>query len=373
MPDPRLTKFAQVLVNHSCKVKKGDIVLIETFDVPLEVHLALIEEVFQAGGTPLIEMKSNRIQRALFIKGSDDLFKTSADIELHRMKKATCYIAVRGIWNDKELVDVPGEQMSKYEKLWLQPVHFEQRVPFTRWVVTRYPSPAYAQKAKMSFSAFEDFFFNACTGINYGKMSSAMDNLVALMDKTDKVHITGPGTDLHFSLKGIKAVKCAGDMNIPDGEVFTAPVRDSVNGTISYNTPSSYRGFTFEKVKLTFKEGKIVEATSNDSQRLNEIFNIDEGARYIGEFALGINPLIDIPMDEILFDEKIYGSFHFTPGNTYKECDNGNKSAIHWDLVNIQTPEYGGGEIYLDGVLVRKDGIFVLPELKGLNRENLLR
>ncbi|MBC8205504.1 MAG: aminopeptidase, partial [FCB group bacterium] len=223
-----------------------------------------------------------------------------------------------------------------------------------------------------SSEAFEDFFFNACTGLDWEKASAAMDKLAAYMDKTDRVRLLGEGTDLTFSIKGLPAIKCAGQFNIPDGEVFTAPVKDSVNGVISYNAASSYRGFTFENIRLTFKDGKITDAKANDTKRINEVFDSDEGARYVGEFAVGVHPGIDKPMDDILFDEKIGGSIHFTPGNCYHECDNGNKSAIHWDLVLIQTLEYGGGEMYFDDILVRKDGRWVVEELKGLNKENLL-
>ena len=369
MKDPRITKFAQVLVNHSTKVQKGDKVLIEVFDAPPEVTIAVIDEVFAAGGIPLLEMKNNHIQRNLYIKGNDDFFKLAADCELHRMKQMDCYIGVRGIWNDKEFVDIPSDQMSKYEKLWLQPVHFSERVPNTRWVVCRFPSPSYAQKAKMSMDAFENFFFNACCEVDYEKMAAEMEHLKVLMEKTDKVRLLGPGdTDLKFSIKGLPAIPCSGSHNIPDGEVFTAPVRDSINGVIQYNTPSSYRGFTFENIRLVFKDGKIVEATANETKRINEIFDTDEGARYVGEFALGCNPGVKQAMDETLFDEKIGGSIHFTPGNTYDDCNNGNKSSIHWDLVMIQTPEYGGGEIYFDDLLIRKDGKFVLDELKGLDK-----
>ena len=177
-----------------------------------------------------------------------------------------------------------------------------------------------------------------------------------------------------FSIKGIPAVPCAGECNIPDGEVFTAPVRESVNGTIQYNTPSPYQGTVFNNVKLEFKDGKIVNATAdNDIEKLNEIFNTDEGAKFIGEFAIGVNPLIKHPMGDILFDEKIDGSFHFTPGQAYEgEADNGNRSAIHWDLVLIQRPEYGGGSIYFDDVLIRENGRFVIKELECLNPENLI-
>jgi aminopeptidase len=154
---------------------------------------------------------------------------------------------------------------------------------------------------------------------------------------------------------------------VPDGEVYTAPVKNSVNGKITYNTPSPYQGIFHQQVSFTFKDGKIIEATSDQTDKLNEVLDTDEGARYIGEFALGLNPAIKEPMGNILFDEKIRGSLHFTPGDSYDETENGNSSSVHWDLVLIQRPEYGGGEIYFDDVLIRKDGIFVINELKGLN------
>ena len=161
-------------------------------------------------------------------------------------------------------------------------------------------------------------------------------------------------------------------MNIPDGEVYTAPVKNSVNGFITYNTPSIQSGVTYENIRLEFVKGKIVNATANDTEKLNKVLDTDEGARYIGEFAIGVNPYITTPMKDTLFDEKIKGSFHFTPGNSYDDAFNSNHSAIHWDLVCIQTPEYGGGEIWFDDCLIRKDGFFVISELEGLNPQNLL-
>ena len=227
-----------------------------------------------------------------------------------------------------------------------------------------------AQLAGMNTEEFEDFYFDVCN-LDYSKMAKAMEPLVDYMNRTDKVRITGPGTDLTFSIKDIPAVPCCGHMNIPDGEVYSAPVRESVNGKITYNTPSVLQGFTFENVCLEFENGKIVKATANDTERINKIFDTDEGARYVGEFAIGINPYILKPMKDTLFDEKIMGSFHFTPGSCYDDAYNGNHSAIHWDLVCIQTPECGGGSIWFDDVLIRKDGRFVLPELECLNPENL--
>ena len=223
----------------------------------------------------------------------------------------------------------------------------------------------------MSSDEFEDFYFKVCN-LDYSKMSKAMDNLVKLMDKTDKVRIVGNGTDLTFSIKGIKSIKCDGKMNIPDGEVFTAPVKNSVNGVLSYNTPSLYSdGFTYENIKFEFKNGKIIDASCNDTKRINKILDTDAGSRYIGEFAIGVNPYITEPMKDILFDEKIMGSFHFTPGSCYDEAPNGNNSQIHWDLVCIQTKKYGGGEIYFDDKLIRKDGLFVIDSLKCLNPDKL--
>jgi aminopeptidase len=227
-----------------------------------------------------------------------------------------------------------------------------------------------AQQASMSTDAFEEFYFSVCN-LDYSKMDKAMDALAARLNKADKVRIIAKDTDISFSIKGIGSKKCSGHCNIPDGEIYTAPVKNSINGKITYNTPSVENGFKFENVSFTFKDGKIVDATANDTAKLNAILDTDDGARYIGEFAFGVNPYIVKPMGDILFDEKISGSIHFTPGSCYDDCYNGNVSAIHWDLVQIQTKEYGGGEIYLDGELIRKDGLFVPSDLTCLNPENL--
>ena len=199
-----------------------------------------------------------------------------------------------------------------------------------------------------------------------------MKPLAALMNDTDRVRIVGPGTDLSFSIRGISTVACSGAHNIPDGEVFTCPVRDSVQGHVQFKAPTIYQGTALDSLRLAFKNGRVVDATGNNTTRINEILDTDDGARFIGEFALGFNPFILEPMRDILFDEKIAGSFHFTPGQAYEEADNGNRSQVHWDLVCIQRPDYGGGEIYFDDKLVRKDGTFVLDELKALNPENLV-
>jgi aminopeptidase len=370
LKDPRIQKLAHNLINYSVKLQKGEKVLIENFGLQQELVTALVKEAYAAGGYPFVSLKDHQVDRALLLGGQEEQFGMMAEFEANVMSKMDAYIGLRSGNNINELADVPDNQMKLQGRTIGQKVHRDIRVPKTRWVVLRYPTSSMAQLAKMSTEAFEDFYFDVCN-LDYGKMDKAMNALSELMNKTDEVRITGPGTDLVFSIKDIPAVKCAGEMNIPDGEVYTAPVRDSVNGTITYNTPSPYNGFTFENVKLTFKDGQIIEAASNDTERINSIFDTDEGARYIGEFAIGVNPYIQHPMQDILFDEKIDGSFHFTPGQCYDDAFNDNHSNIHWDMVNIQRPEYGGGEMYFDGILIRKDGRFVIDQLAGLNPENL--
>lgn len=370
MKDPRIELLAKNLINYSIQLQKGEKVLIENFGLQKELVSALVNEAYKAGGFPFVSLKDHQIDRTLLMGGQEEQYNMMADFEAEVMKNMDAYIGLRAGNNINEFADVPDEKMRLQGKTVGQKVHREIRVPNTRWVVLRYPSSSMAQLAKMSTEQFEDFYFDVCN-LDYSRMDKAMDSLVALMDKTDKVRLTGVNTDITFSIKDIPSIKCSGQMNIPDGEVYTAPVRESVNGKITYNTPSPYNGFTFENVQLTFKDGKIIEATANDTDRINKIFDTDEGARYIGEFAIGVNPYILHPMQDILFDEKIDGSFHFTPGQAYDDAYNGNKSNIHWDMVMIQRPEYGGGEIYFDDVLIRKDGRFVIDDLKDLNPENL--
>lgn len=370
MKDPRYTKLANNLINYSCRLKEGEKVLIEGIGDCIPLVKELVTAAYAAKAIPLVTLKNKEVDRALLMGCSKEQLDLMAKYESARMNDVDAYIGVRAGENSAETSDVPSEKLSLYSKHFSNPVHGKIRVPKTKWVVLRYPNYSMAQAANMSTEAFEDYYFNVCN-LDYSKMSTAMDNLVNLMNKTDKVRIVAEGTDLTFSIKDIPAIKCAGEMNIPDGEVYTAPVKNSVNGVITYNTPSIYQGFTYENVKLTFKDGKIVDATANDTEKINAVFNIDEGARYVGEFAIGVNPYILEPMKDILFDEKITGSIHFTPGSCYDDASNGNNSALHWDLVLIQRPEYGGGEIYFDDVLIRKDGIFVIDELKCLNPENL--
>jgi aminopeptidase len=368
--DSRLERLAEVLVSYSTKVQPGENVLVEAFGIDPALVRATVQKIHKAGGHPFVNVRDHQIIRELLMEGTEEQIRTWAEYDAKQMSMMQAYIGIRGGANIYELSDVPDDKMKLYNQLYNHHVHSTIRVKQTKWVVLRYPSPSMSQLAAMSTEAFEQFYFNVCT-LDYSKMSRAMDALVELMNHTDKVRLTGNGTDLTFSIKDIPAVKCAGEMNLPDGEVFTAPARESVNGTIRFNTPSPYNGFVFENVALKFTNGKIVEATANNTERINRIFDTDEGARYVGEFSIGLNPFIQHPMKDILFDEKIDGSIHFTPGQCYDEAYNGNESSIHWDMVLIQRPDYGGGEIYFDDRLIRQDGRFIIPELAGLNPEHL--
>src|SRR5438874_8176205 len=368
MTDPRFRRMAKLLAEYSTGLRKDDRVLLDLTDVPDEFAVELIRAVRATGATPLVEVRHTRVNREI-LRGTNQRHATLVrDLEMFRMKKVQAYIAIRGTHNVSEASDVASDLMTLYSKVLRTVLNY--RVNKTRWVVLRWPTPSMAQAANRSTEAFENFYFEVCT-MDYRKMARAMVPLARRMKKADRVHLKAPGTDLTFSIKGIGAQPCVGLSNIPDGEVFSCPVKNSVNGVIQFNAPTIYSGTRFEHVQLEFTQGKIVKATSSDTKRLNEILDTDAGARYVGEFSLGFNPYIQNPMCDILFDEKIAGSLHLTPGQAYEISDNGNRSAVHWDMVLIQRPEWGGGEVWFDDELVRKDGIFMLKDLKGLNTENL--
>ena len=371
MNDPRYQQLAHLLVHHSTKLTKGDRLLVDTTHIPPEMITCIIEEASRAGAIPVVETRDLSLVRAWLRAGTPEQTaertKLLGEIELARMEKMNAYMGLRGSNNITELSDVSSERMGHYEDNFLKPVHIERRVKHTRWCVLRWPNASMAQQAGMSTQAFEDFYFQVCLA-DYAAMEKAAKPLQDLMDRTDKVRITGKDTDLRFSIKGIKSVPCTGSHNVPDGECFTAPVRDSVEGTIHFNSATLYRGTPFDDIRLTFKGGKVVAHHSSNDDALLSILDSDEGSRYFGEFALGFHPFIQKPMRDILFDEKIRGSLHLALGQCYEETENGNRSRVHWDLVLRQEE---GGEIYFDDVLIRKDGRFVLPELEGLNPENL--
>ena len=371
MNDPRYRRLAELLTGYSTALRRGDRVWIDAAEIPEDFIVELIRAVRAHGAEPFVHLHGGKVSREIARGSTARSLRFSLRHDLAKMKAMQAYIALRGSQNSFENSDVPAEKQKLAGNI-LRPIS-DRRINRTRWVVLRWPTPAMAQGSGMSTEAFEDLFFRVCN-LDYRKMSRAVRPLVSLMRRTDQVHITGPGTDLRFSIRGIGVIPCVGERNIPDGEVFTAPVRKSVEGQVTFNAPAIYRGIPFDQVCLRFSQGKIIQATAGQKTReLEEIFSSDEGARYIGEFALGLNPHLKHPMRDILFDEKIAGSFHFTPGQAYAVADNGNRSQIHWDLVNLQSRAQGGGRIFFDGKLVREDGRFVRKDLAGLNPERLAK
>jgi aminopeptidase len=371
MTDPRWDALAEILIGHSTRLEAGETLLIECFDLEdSALPRLLVQKAGRRGAFPLVDTKDSRILRELIRNASEPQMRTFGEYERHRMEHVQAYIGLRGARNVNEMADVPAEKMNLYNSHYLKPVHFDYRIKHTKWCVLRLPNASMAQQAGMSTEAFENFYFDVCN-IDYPRLSKALEPLVARMTAAREVHITGPDTDLRFSIEGIPVVSCAGEMNIPDGEVFTAPVRESVEGRIRFNTPTIYQGTSFDSIRLEFRAGRIVAAdcAGGDAKKLARIFETDDGAAFVGEWSLGCNPRILHPMRDILFDEKIAGSFHLTPGNAYDEADNGNRSKIHWDLVQIQRSDYGGGTIAFDGAPIRVDGLFVPDELKALDPE----
>lgn len=373
MKDPRYRKLADMLTGYSLGLKKGEKVQIDAFDVPYEIVVELVRSVSAAGAYPFVSTKQWKVVRAIYQESTPQQIEIMNKLELDLMKKMDAYIGLRGSDNIFEMSDISSQKMNQMTKG--MKTSWDQRVKKTRWVVLRWPTPSMAMLSRMSTEAFEDFFFDVCT-MDYARMIPGSRELKKLLAKTDKVHIKGEGTDLKFSIKDILSKEfdvTPAKYNVPDGECYTAPVKDSVEGYITYNTPTVYQGTSFDQIYFEFKKGKIVKATAgSQTKRLNEILDSDKGARYIGEFAIAFNPKITEPMRDTLFDEKISGSFHFTPGQAYDIADNGNRSQVHWDIVNIQRPDYGGGEIWFDGKLIRKDGIFVTKALEKLNPDYLL-
>jgi aminopeptidase len=368
MKDPRLEILAGNLLDYSLELRPGEKVLIEGESGSLDLMIALVEGTYRRGAAPYAFIGDSRLHRAWLLGATREQMDLRVSWESRRVNDVDANIYILAGDNASEFVDVPGGTLEA-SRLAGRPL---MDLTLTKkWVLLRFPTPSAAQAAGMSTEGFEGFCLSVCA-LDYARMSEAMDPLLDLMSRTDRVRITSPGTDISFSIKGIPVSKCAGKNNIPDGEVFTAPVRDSANGTVLFNAPSLQEGVTFERVRLTFRDGSIVDADANEPERLRRILDTDEGARHLGEFALGVNPRITRPMKDCLYDEKISGSLHLTPGRAYEEADNGNRSSVHWDLVLIQTPEWGGGEVSFDDVLVRKDGRFVLPGLEGLNPENLV-
>lgn len=362
----KIKELSNVIVNKSLKINKEDKVLI-TYQNPLcnDLIVELIKDIKALDAVVYTKFNDPVIHKELVMSTNQERAELLGKYSKFEVDHFTKFIMIRYTTNDYEDSEVPHDirklisgKTRKYDSI---------RINERKWVLLNYPSVLDAHKAKMSYEKFRNYALDAMT-TNYDDLCERLKPLKELMERTDQVTIIGPNTDITFSIKGMPVIPCCGEANLPDGEIFTSPVKNSVNGKITYNTPSPYQGNVFSNICFEFKDGKIINSSCNgDNEKLESILNTDDGSRYIGEFSLGLNPYILDPIGDILYDEKIKGSIHFTPGQAYEEADNGNRSDIHWDLVLIGRPEYGGGEIYFDDVLIRKDGEFVLEQLKHLN------
>jgi aminopeptidase len=364
-------ELANKLVNYSCNVKKGEKVLITYSDASNSLIEILIEEITNVGAIPLVFRMDRRIKRRLLLNSSKEMFEYYRDIVSPIMQSCDAVILIGGSMNDFELSDVPTTIMSDFSRIYSEPVHFNIRCK-KKWVLLRYPTYSFAQSSRMSSEQFAEFFFNVCT-LDYASLDTKMNPLKDLMEKTDKVRIVTTTTDLSFSIKNMPAIKCSGQCNIPDGEIYTAPIKDSINGTIVFNVPAVTNGAEFNNIKLVFKDGKIIDFDCNDKSKFKEILDTDAGSRCMGEFAFGLNPYCTESVKDILFDEKMSSSIHMAIGSSYDDCFNGNKSAVHLDLIQSHLPHLGGGKIYFDNTLIYEDGKFLLPNLVALNSENLIQ
>lgn len=365
--DERLKKLSSTIVNYSIKVSENDRVLIQyESNMCTPLIKFLIKDIYKNKGIPFVKLVDNELNSLILENADSKTIDEIVKMKTYEVDNFDCFIRVcytENEYEDKNIKPYTRKELgSKSQEI------DDVRINERRWVLLNYPSLIDAYKAHMKYDEFYNYAMDVMN-VDYESLNDKIKPLKELMEKTDKVRIVGPNTDITFSIKGMPAIPCCGIANIPDGELYTAPIKNSVNGIITYNTPSPYRANIYNNISLEFKDGKIINCdTTDNNKELEEIFNTDEGARYIGEFSLGFNPMITKPMGDILYDEKIMGSLHFTPGRCYEDADNGNISSIHWDLVLIQTEEYGGGEIYFDDVLIRKDGKFVLEELKELNK-----
>lgn len=362
--------LAKRLVEYSCNIQTNEKVLISYSDTPTTFVEILIEEIYKRNATPIIYRLDRILKRRILKNGTARSFEYFKQIVSPIMQSVDAVILIGGSYNDYELSDIDGSILRDFHTIYTEPIHFKIRCS-KKWVLLRYPTPSFAQSSRKSSEEFYKFFFDVCT-LDYSKLNEKMTPLKELMEKTDNVKIITPTTNLSFSIKGMPAIKCSGECNIPDGEIYTAPIKDSVQGYIQFNIPAIDNGIEFNNIKLTFSNGKIVDFQCNNNEKLREILDTDEGSRYLGEFAFGLNPYCTEPIKDILFDEKMCSSIHLAIGSSYDDCFNGNKSAIHLDLIQSHKSEYGGGQIYFDDKLIFKNGLFICPNLVDLNPKKLI-
>jgi len=371
MTDPRIEKLADVLVNYSVTVRPGDKVLVQG-DAPAgSLIKAVYAKVLQAGGHPLMLVSLPGVDELYFRYASDEQLQHVPEPVKLAMETYDVRISIRGTENTKVLSGVDPARLVLRNRAQTDLMKtFMQRSASgeLRWTTTLFPTNAYAQDAETSLSDYEDFVYGACLGAclpdmddptgYWHRFSAWQQKIVDWLKGKERVHVIGPETDLHLSVAGRVFINCDGHKNMPDGEVFTGPVEDSVEGHVHFSYPAIHQGREVAGVRLWFEGGRVVKASAEKNENfLLSTLDTDEGSRYVGEFAVGTNKGITRFTRQILFDEKINGSFHMALGAGYPETGSKNESAIHWDMICDMRD---GGEIWVDDELLYKDGRFVI-------------
>ena len=355
--DPRVNKLADILVNYSTRVKKGDTVSISGPDSAKPLILEIYREALKKHPKEIVtHISFEETQEILYSTATPAQLKQFPQTAMDIVKKTDVWIGIIAPNNTRNLSGIDPAQMSIHQKT-LQPL-LNHRVEHTRWVLTAFPTPGQAQEADMSLNAFSDFIFSTMIDVDWAGMIKKQNSLAKRFESSSIVRIVGEDTDLSMSIKGRKVVADNGEANMPGGEVFTSVVEDSAEGYIHYTYPAIYGGNEVDGVKLWFEKGKVVKATAKKGEAfLNHMLDMDQGARYIGELGIGNNFKINKFIKSILFDEKIGGSVHLALGRSYTETLGKNESALHWDMIKDLRL---GGELYLDGTMVQKDGRWLI-------------
>jgi aminopeptidase len=363
--NPRIRKFAEILLNHSTDVSESDnVYLLATSLESLPLFREVRRQIIRKGAFPhehLLydsQIGSDSMDYDWVEHASEEQLEHNSEAKLREMKQMDAYIRIGGQDNYQELSNISSDKVSSAVKGGekIKEERFDKD-----WATTRYPTTGLAQSAGMSKSELEELIFDAVTETDWDEQKRKNQIIKEKFDEGSKVHIIGEKTDLTFDLAGRKGVNSHGKRNMPDGEVFYAPVKESLEGKVYFNYPGVSSGTWIHDIRLVFDEGKIVEfSASKNEDQLRSMIDTDEGSRFIGEFGIGTNEKLDTFIGETLLDEKMAGTVHLAIGRAYKmshpDEEKRNKSAVHWDLVKDLRPDFGGGKIVLDGEVVQEDG-----------------
>jgi aminopeptidase len=371
--DPRIVRWAKTLVNYCLEVKPGETVQVSASPVAEPLIAEVYREVLRAGGHPISNIRPSILSEVVLREGNDQQLQWINPADLLLVQQVDCFLHIASETNTRQQTGIGPDRLAMAQRAQRELFHARQNRPEgheARWCLTLFPTEAYAQDADMSLTDFEEFVYEACflnsddPAARWKELGARQQFYVDWLRDKQQVHIVGPDTDLRLSIAGRIFRNSDGKRNFPSGEFFTGPIEDSANGHIRYAIPSNVNGRSVQDIRLRFEAGRVVEATAAQGQAfLDQMLELDSGARYLGEFAIGNNFGIQRPTRNILFDEKIGGTVHLALGNSYPETGGKNVSALHWDMICDLRAAAGGGEVYVDNTLVLKDGTLVLqPE-----------